>query len=130
MINSYNIASSKLKPLLMSTLIALTTFMTSRSEEGFTGNVNVSFASESFDLGDGAGSRSVEGKRFGIFPTTFEDSFAFDFDAIDVVVIESRSCSFDNILMGTYKVGFMEHPQLFKTVQIIPEQTTQVIMLD
>ncbi len=125
--NTYKAVRS-LSFLILTTLIF--SISSCSEDDTFTGNVNVSFASETFDLGDGAGSRSIESLELGIFPTDFEDSYAWDFDAISVSTIKSGSCRFENILMGTYKVGFMKHPQLFKTIQVVPEQTTEVLMLD
>lgn len=126
-----NQRTTKMNATLTLVLTVLILVMPSCSEEvEYTGNVRVDFASESFDLFDGGGPRAVEGLRFGIFPTDFEDSFAFTDDAIAVSTVESRTCRFENILMGTYKVRFMEYPQFVKTIQVVPGETTGVIMLD
>jgi len=103
-------------------LILALLFVQCKDDPDPDGNLRVIFeANEYFINGNNT---SIEGMRFGIFPTEFNESFAFDRDAIQVVTIENRVCTFQNILAGTYKIAFMQDPQVSKIIQVFPDKGT------
>ena len=116
---------------LLNTLFAIllvTISISCSKEPTFTGSIEVSFASNTYT--DWESTKLVEGSKIALFPTDFDDSFAWDYDAIEIEVVVNNSCRFDNILMGTYKIGFFDEPRIFETIQVIPNKTTSVIFFD
>lgn len=73
----------------------------------------------------------IDGMELGLFPPGLSTSdLRFEGNIIKVSVISDGACNFTNVLMGAYKVGFVDYPEFHKTVQVFPKQTTKVVLLD